>query len=285
MKKFVLCFVALVFALAPAAQAESFTDNFDTPHNYLTDGLGAYDGLLDGDGTVTTNSLDASTNRAGELYIQNDAPTGGWSGDSTGQLLYKEFTGDFVATVKVTDFAGTLDERVFHNSCGILARDPAGGTGTQNWVSMNYFPTWVSFIAWNNIDSARTEHGQVAQHWAGDDTFAIAEANPWIQLERVGDDFHFRISADGVTFHALTDPAYDGIPDGTQLPLVLNRPDLPATLQIGLVQDGTNGIAEDQMNGYAAFDNFSIAPVPEPSTLALLLAGLIGLAVYARRRK
>jgi hypothetical protein len=58
--------------------------------------------------------------------------------------------------------------------------------------------------------------------------------------------------------------------------LVLNRPDLPATL-IGLQQDKT---AE---SGYAAFDNFSV--VPEPSTLALLLTGLIGLAVVIRRRR
>ena len=279
-KKMITLLAVAGLVLALGATAQAFTDNFDTPHNYLTNGLGAYDGLLDGDGTVTTNSLNASLDRPGALYIQNDAPTGGWSGDSTGELLYKEWTGDFVATVEVTDFAGNLLERVFHNSGGILARDPDGGLGTQNWVSMNYFPTWVGFIAWNNTDSARTEHGQVAMHWAGDDTFAIAEANPWIQLERVGDDFHFRISADGVTFYALTDPAYAGVPDGTQPALVINRPDLPATLQIGLVQDGTNGIALDQINGYIAFDNFSITP--EPATMLLL--GLGGLVLRRRKR-
>ena len=40
----------LVLALAAPGTvgAAVFSDNFDTPHNYLTDGLGAYDGLLNG---------------------------------------------------------------------------------------------------------------------------------------------------------------------------------------------------------------------------------------------
>ena len=283
-KRIALLSVAgLVLALASASPAANFYDNFDTPHNYLTDGLGAYDGLLNGGGTVTIDAMDASTSNAGELYIKTDGSA--WSNDAaTGDLLYVEWTGDFVATVKVTDFAGTADDPVFHNSAGILARDPASGPGgNENWVSMNYFPTWTAFIAWNQTNSTRTEHGQVGQRWGTDDTYAMAEANPWIQLERVGDNFHFRISADGVTFYPLTDPGYDGVPDGTQTALVINRPDLPETLQIGLNQDGTDGIDPDAMNGYAAFDDFSIVSVPEPATMSLLAIG--GLALIRRRRR
>jgi hypothetical protein len=259
---------ALLVALAPAAQAAVFTDNFDTPHNYLTGGLGAYDGLLNG-GTI--EAMDADTDHAGELYIQTDGAN--WSGANTGDLLYVEWTGDFVATVKVTDFAGTVGTPVYNNSAGILVRDPA--SGPENWLSVNYFPTWTGFIAWNNVNDVRVgQLGQVGRI-ADVDTYAIAEAHPWIQLERVGENFYPRISADGVNFIALTDPAYDGIPDGNQNPLDINRPYLPATLQLGLYQDKT------ATGGYAAFDVFSV--VPEPATMSLLAIG--GLALIRRRKR
>ncbi|MBW8016383.1 MAG: DUF1349 domain-containing protein [Planctomycetes bacterium] len=244
----------LVLALASASSAAIFTDNFDTPHNYLTDGLGAYDGLLDGGGSVTMNVLETDPCRPGELYIATDNSMWG-GGGAQGVLLYKEITGDFVATVKVTDFAGNAEQPVFHNWAGILARNPDGEL--ENWVSVDYFPTWTAFIAWSVTDNDRPEFGQTARRWTGDDTYAIAEAYPWIQLERVGADFHFRVSADGVTFLPLTDPAYQGIYDGTQDPLVINRPDLPETLQVGLTQGGTNGTG-DQTGGFVVFDDFSI---------------------------
>jgi hypothetical protein len=37
--------------------------------------------------------------------------------------------------------------------------------------------------------------------------------------------------------------------------------------------------------GYGAFDNLEIAPVPEPSTLALLGGGLAGLLAMRRRHR
>ena len=37
--------------------------------------------------------------------------------------------------------------------------------------------------------------------------------------------------------------------------------------------------------GAVAFDNITVSPVPEPTSMALMLAGMAGLAVVARRRK
>jgi hypothetical protein len=223
-----------------------FSDNFDTAYNYMTDGLGAYSGKLNG----TITALDASTTHPGALYFATANAV--WD-PGPGPMLYTTVSGDFVATVKVVDFAGTAATPVFHNDCGLMARDPASDGGTENWVSMNYFPTWTAFVARTTVAGTRTELGQTAGSWTGADTFGIAAQYPYIQLERKGNDFSFRVSADGVNFLPLTDPGYLGIFDGTQTPLVVSRPDLPTTLQIGLFNATYSDAA-----GYCAFDDFSV---------------------------
>ncbi len=237
--------LALVLMAGASSQAAKFSDNFDTSFNYLTDGLGAYAGTLG-----TFDALDASIARPGALYMQT---TGASWDPGPGPMLYVEVAGDFVATVKVVDFAGTLAEIVEHNDSGIVARNPAGVEGAENWVSMNYFPTWTAFIARNTTNSARVELGATSGTWLGVDTFALAAQYPYIQLERKGADFYFRMSADGVTFLPLT--VEGGIYDGTQTPLVVNRPDLPETLQVGLINATYN-----VTTGYVAFDDFTVVP-------------------------
>ncbi len=231
-------------ALSTAVQAAGFSDDFDTPHNFLTDGLGAYAGVLSAD----VNALDASISRPGALYMQT---TGASWDPGPGPMLYVEVAGDFVATVKVVDFAGALAAPVLHNDCGIVARDPAGAPGAENWVTMNYFPTWTAFIARNTTNNARAEVGAVSGTWLGVDTFALAAQYPYIQLERKGDDFYFRFSSDGVAFLPLVSGG--GLYDGTQTPLVVNRPDLPDTLQVGLIN-----ATYEVTTGYVAFDDFSV---------------------------
>ena len=96
----------------------------------------------------------------------------------------------------------------------------------------------------------------MAAIWDGVDTYALAAQYPYIQLERQGSKFYPRISADGVTFLPLADPGFTGIYDpnnAAQTPLVIDRPDLPATLQVGLMQCTYTPDA-----GYAAFDDFRI---------------------------
>jgi|GEM_PF-4486043 len=225
-----------------------FTDDFETAHDYVVEGLGSYAGLLD-NGTI--QALNASITSPGSLYMAT--ANGVWD-PGPGPLLYVEVSGDFVATVKVTGFAGTLESPVLHNDAGIMARNPASDGGVENWVSVNYFPTWTAFVARNTTDGTREELGQTAGRWTGVDTYALAAQYPYIQLERKGSDFSFKISADGVNFLPLTAEAYTGIYDGTQTPLVVSRPDLPTTLQVGLF----NVTYSDQV-GYVAFDNFSIA--------------------------
>jgi hypothetical protein len=225
-----------------------FQDDFNTPHDYVTDELGAYDGILDVNPIL---ALNASVSRAGALSLETNG--GSWD-PGPGPMLYKQVTGDFVVTVKVIDFAGTAAAPLFHNDAGLLARDPNGAA--ENWVSVNYFPTWTAFVARDTKAGVRTELGQTAGRWTGVDTYAIAQNYPFLQLERRGSAFYPRISADGKSFLPLTDPAYMGIynpNDPNQKPLVISRPDLPATLQLGLVN-----ATYDVTTGYVAFDDFQI---------------------------
>lgn len=240
--------LVLVLMACTSAQAAKFSDNFDTPHDFLTEGLGGYAGMV----SAGIDVLDASITQAGALYMQT---TGASWDPGPGPMIYVEVTGDFVATVKVVDFAGTLAETVFHNDCGIVARDPAGVEGAENWVTMNYFPTWTAFIARSTVNSVRGEFGATTGTWTGDDTFAIVAQYPYIQLQRKGADFYFRISSDGVNFIPLTDPGFQGVYDGTQTPLVISRPDLPETLQVGLIN-----ATYDVTTGYVAFDDFTVVP-------------------------
>jgi hypothetical protein len=121
---------------------------------------------------------------------------------------------------------------------------------------VNYFPTWTAFIARNTKNGARDELGATAAIWDGVDTYALAAQYPYIQLERRGSKFYPRISMDGETFLPLTNPAFKGIynpNDPNQAPLVIDRPDLPGTLQVGLLQ-----CTYTTNTGYAAFDDFKI---------------------------
>ncbi|MDH7599383.1 MAG: hypothetical protein QHH07_07080 [Sedimentisphaerales bacterium] len=229
-------------------QVPLLADQFETAHDYILEELDGYDGLLD-PGHIL--ALNASITRPGALYLQTQGAS--WD-PGPGPMLYKLVTGDFVATVKVVDFAGTLVERVFHNDCGILARDP--NEANENWVSVNYFPTWTAFVARSTLNGFRDEVGQTAGIWTGTDTFAIAAQYPYIQLERKGSKFYPRISSDGINFVPLTDPPYVGIynpDDPDQRPLVIDRPDLPQTLQVGLI-NATYGVT----TGYVAFDDLQI---------------------------
>jgi hypothetical protein len=233
--------------------APYFLDDFSKVVDYVIDEPETYSGILD---AANILALNASTSKPGALYMQT--ANGSWS-PGPGPMLYKEVTGDFIATVKVTDFEGAMGAQLNDNDCGIGARDPNGAA--VNWVSVNYFPTWTAFIARNTTNGDRVELGATAAIWDGADTYALAAQYPYIQLERRGSKFYSRISMDGENFLPLTNPAFKGIynpNDPNQAPLVIDRPDLPATLQVGLLQCTYTPNA-----GYAAFDNFKIE-VAEP---------------------
>ncbi|MEN6577112.1 MAG: LamG-like jellyroll fold domain-containing protein [Phycisphaerales bacterium] len=228
--------VALVLCLGGAARAGVFSDDFEAAHDYLVDGVAGtgWDGFIGAGAGETASALNASTDRSGQLFMQSAGAY--WEGafSPRGPFLYKVVEGDFVATVRVTDFAGVAGAIVQHNDSFLMARvanlDDAGAG--EDFVCMHYFPTWVGNMQRNMDDSVETEGTTTG------DGFNCAR---YLQVERTGNVFTFRRSFDGVTWTAV---------GGT-----LTREDMGGlALQVGMAHCTYSATA-----GYVAFDDFTLS--------------------------
>ena len=170
------------------------TDNFDTTHDFLTQGVSGtiWDGLI-GQGTYeTVTKLNSNTDAAGQLYLKST--NGRWPNSppttKLGPLLYKNITGDFTAIVKETQ-----RQVANYNIGGLMARvadDTAAGPG-EDWVATSYYPPTSIGNKMDNTDNGvRT---QVPPY--------TVTAYPYLMLERVGDNFYGRVSSNGTTWIGL----------------------------------------------------------------------------------
>jgi hypothetical protein len=261
-----LMWIPLILGLGGAARAGVFTDTFETPRDFLTAGVtdSGWDGFVGKGANETVNKLDASTTRPGQLYIES---AGGWWAPTwtpLGPFLYKMVQGDFVASVKVTDYAGTAAAWAGNNSCGLMARAAPGTVGTgENWVSLDYFPIWsCGNMVREATNGTRAERGHNGKQW---------NLDPWLQIERKGNTFYFRTSVDGVTW-----TPHSSVPSRVRNDLV-NVP-----LQVGLEQ-----CTFTADTGYAAFDNFTVSgprvvpaneaynPFPADKTTEIILQKIV----------
>jgi hypothetical protein len=242
MRRELICLI--IFVLAPAVSGQTaidfFSDDFNSPHDYVADNVAGtgWDGYLGWLPGETVDALNASIDREGQLYVQSTNGVWAEPWDPLGPFLYKYVEGDFIATVRVTDYAGTPDAWVFHNDCGLMARaskaDPYDEAGPgEDWVSIDYFPIWTcGNFHWSADNNVRTEHGHNGKQF---------DLDPYLQLERAGNTFHLRTSADGMNWTEMaTSPQtrndFDGLP-----------------LQVGL-----RHATYSTETGYAAFDDFRI---------------------------
>ncbi len=228
----------LVLSTCALAGEDVFLDEFDVAFDFVAEGgvgNSGWDGLIGLGSGETAEAINANIDEEGMLYLSSEGAN--WDNfDEYGPFLYKLVDGDFKATTYIGDFPGLVneDDRTEHADCFIMARDPEGDEDSENFETVNYFPTWIGVWGRDMVDSVETEWGSTG------DGFDCAR---YIQLERIGDEFHFRYSDDGVTWSEVS-----GSPK--------TREDLPSILQVGVGQ-----CTYSTALGYAAFEYVEIEGV------------------------
>ncbi|PYE53781.1 hypothetical protein [Deinococcus yavapaiensis] len=161
-------------------------------------------------------ALDVNATFPGELYVEPQ--TSEWYADWQAPFLFKLVTGDFVVTTRVlvTGRRGGVPDRAF-SLLGLMARAPRSDTaaswsaGHENWLFL----------------TVGTGDGGVSQFEAkttvrSASTLELTPARPgWVELRLA------RIGASFVLLHRFEGEAW-------ALHRVFERPDLPATLQVGV---------------------------------------------------
>jgi regulation of enolase protein 1 (concanavalin A-like superfamily) len=238
-KKLLGCLIFLLLCSVPI-MAGGLSDNFDIPRNYLVEGVGGtiWDGFIGKGPYESVDVMDASITSPGVLRIEST--NGAWwepfpPNGTLGPLLYKVVEGDFVATVYIAGYEGDPDNAIYWNVGGLMARvgnlDLAGPS--EDYVAVLYCPPDGIGI---EVD---VEDNGVWTWWTDDGSGW--NADKWLQLERKGNDFYVRSSANGSNWTTLSD-------------MPISRPDMEGIpLQVGIFQTTYNG-----GSGYVEFDNFTL---------------------------
>ncbi|GEM48319.1 DUF1349 domain-containing protein [Deinococcus cellulosilyticus] len=164
-------------------------------------------------------ALDIHTTSPGHLYIE--PLTSGWYAGYRAPFLFKEVTGDFVVTtrLKVEGRGGGVPQRMY-SLMGLMAREPHPEVTPETWKEEE--ENWV-FLTTGTTEPAGQPHWEVKTTVQGHSTLQVAQApTGWVEvaLLRKGAAFLFLQRQDGGTW--TVHQRY-------------LRPDLPATLQVGII--------------------------------------------------
>jgi len=158
-------------------------------------------------------------------------------------------------------------------------------TGYSQAQAVHEDPAWIVGIPW--ISPARDTFGP-AGYYSYATTISIPDAGPTESFSGLS----IRFSADNlVTAFVINGVAYDGFTEGSDVFTYTGYEDIfiPSNGNISWNVGGNNvieiGIYNDGgPTGLSATIQASYAPVPEPETWAMLLAGLGIVSVVTRRR-
>jgi beta-xylosidase len=180
----------------------------------IADGLSAFTGTTLRKDEETPMNIDINN---GILTLSSAGCNFAIDGVQNGPFIYKELTGDFVAQAHVKDFVGLSDRTTpAYNEGGImvLVSTPQNRGKAQTGLHVGVFPHYNQGNIFTHLYRGRMQSSN-NKGW---------DFDPWMQIERRGDTFYVRTSADGATWNEVP-----GTP--------VTRPDLhDATLKVGFYQ-------------------------------------------------
>ncbi len=197
----------------------------------IADGISAFTGTTLRKDAETPMDINISN---GVLTLSSSGCNFAVDGVQNGPFIYKELTGDFVAQAHVKDFIGLSDHTTpAYNEGGVmvLVPTPQNRGKAQTGLHVGVFPHYNQGNIFTHLYHGRMQSSN-NKGWNFD---------PWMQIERRGDIFYVRTSADGITWTDVP-----GTP--------VSRPDLhDATLQVGFYQ-----VTYTEASGNMQFDKAEI---------------------------
>jgi len=175
--------------------------------------------MLDPSWSVLNPGLVTIDVSGGSLNIEPTMAGAGttWFNDSEGPLIYKPVTGDFdVRVVISTEDPGNPGNPppTQYRLAGVLARDPASVPGSLNWVHVA-------------LGSGAAAQGTSYEYKSTDESVST-----WMTIPTASSSGELRLVRSGATFDQYW--RADGISPWTLIQTFV-RPDLPATLQVGMM--------------------------------------------------
>lgn len=233
----VLASLTLMWGLVDAATSTDYAPTLSDEFNDAAT-LANWQSLATNSTTAITIDIDSSTPGHLVMVPSNIRHTGqpnnnGWYANGRGPYLYKEVSGDFIVTSyiiasNVQDAGGAPTGD--YNSAGYVLRDPASVSGSENWIMFNHgYQTAAS--------GGLATEGKTTVNSSSVLTLTATGGVNSGQLTvcRIGDHYYMYKLMDGMA--------------DWELDHAMVRPDLPDTLQVGLVVNGWT-----QPDLYAAFD-------------------------------
>lgn len=244
------------------AQLSTFSDEFDDPTTitnwdiHTSGPLAAnyYESLVFADSLVMGATPAGVAAPTDQLTIIPGPDHCGWYANTMGSMLSKEVTGNFVVSTYVTlhnkfDYNGLPDSD--YNAGGLIARNP-NTQGNENYVIANL--GYQSHANGVGTETKTTTNGVSTLYLNPDSSRAE------MRICRIGDTFR--------TYKRNpTDAGYIEI-------LELERPDLPPTLQVGIMTNGWDANYNDPPNVRVEYDYIRYEEVSDEAgcTQALLPA-------------
>jgi beta-xylosidase/regulation of enolase protein 1 (concanavalin A-like superfamily) len=216
-----------------ASQLSIISDDFSAKKDFLSQGFAGtiWDGFT---GKGKRETVDTLLSENGQLLIKSGNSK--WDGSQpTGPFLFKNISGDFVAELEIPEVAGQKERKAQGpNDCGLMVRvaDLSQAGNGEDLLQISLFPGWNVGNMFTNFDGEMRTQDQNNAGWQFDH---------FVQIQRMGNTFFIRTSADGKIWK-----------DFRNTPVV--RPDLNGLpLQIGVYQ-----CSYREQSAWGRFANFKI---------------------------